>query len=255
MTFGRSQAVIATRASRLRLRCRDAVEVGAVGGLDAPGEEGPEGHLDDLVGEQEDGLQFCSQASQQADDLGQVVVDAARDVEVDGEAACFGGHALRVIVEMQWRHPGGEQHKIALGWLEGDGRDADVRLREHSAEAVDFLARGEPVEQGAFEAHVGLEDFQQEGVETLAVACGIHAGPFCDAFEVFRDAGQGVGWEVGTVPCRTPQADSLGTVPMFLCQPDGLRAGDQKRIVPEREVLEDNPAGFVFRGRETEDLL
>lgn len=122
----------------------DAVEVGAVGGFDMPGEEGLEGDLDDFVGEQEDGLQFCSQASQEADDFGQVVVDAAGDVEVDGEAAFFGGHALRVVVEVQWRHAGCEQNEIALGWLEGDGRDADARLREYSAETVDLLARGEP---------------------------------------------------------------------------------------------------------------
>jgi len=32
--------------------------------LDQPGQECPEGHLDDLVGKEENGLQFRSQASQ-----------------------------------------------------------------------------------------------------------------------------------------------------------------------------------------------
>ena len=92
----------------------DAVEVGAVGGLDVPGEQRPEGHLDDLVGEQEDGFQFRSQASQETDDLGQVLVDAAGDVEIHSEAAFLGGYALRVIVVVERRNPGCEQDEIPL---------------------------------------------------------------------------------------------------------------------------------------------
>lgn len=76
-------------------------------------------------------------------------------------------------------------------------RCRDARVRDHSAEPVGLLSRREAVQQSALEAHVSLEDFQEEVVQALAVARAVSAGLLCDPFQVFRNAGEGIRKERG----------------------------------------------------------
>ena len=48
-----------------------------------------------------------------------------------------------------------EQPATPFRGPDSDWRHPDARVREHSAEPVYLLARREPVQQGALEAHVG----------------------------------------------------------------------------------------------------
>ena len=98
----------------------NAIEVCAVGGLDFAREKRLEGRLDDLVREQEDRLQFRSQALKQADNLWQVLVDASGHVEVQGEAALLGGLPVSHIVVVERRNASGEQDEVALRGLDRD---------------------------------------------------------------------------------------------------------------------------------------
>jgi len=147
---------------------RDAVEVGTVRGLYVAGEEGLEGDFDDLVAEQEDRGEFAFEAPQYADDLGQVVVDAAGYVEVDGEAALFDGGPLRAVVVMERHDVRGEQDEVPFRGVQGDRRGGDRGTVNLLPEPVHLALRGELPEQGFLNGQVRLDGVEEQLVEVLA---------------------------------------------------------------------------------------
>ena len=94
----------------------------AISSLNLAGEKCPEKYFDDLAREREYGLQFHAQASQQSDDLGQVLVDASGNVQVHSKTALLRRLTVSQVAAVERRDACGKQDEIPLGRLHGDRR-------------------------------------------------------------------------------------------------------------------------------------